>query len=354
MRGLPALLDRLGEDGRLAATHSDMHTEVPRTGEGIINLLAGGHEHVRDEIRTFFLAVDGDVAGPAATRVRDSLTAYADTERRNAEALARIVPGTSSGDVPGAAGSVDAFADRVEPSSHLAPPPDHEATFPHEPGWWDIASPGALLRDSIWAVTDVATGMGICDRPYDIYEWVLKPVVGDWAAIRECADVLVSLADAAAAMSTNVADAAGTTTSLWTGDAGDGCARYLFRAAEALAAAEQPLRATATEYVAAAQAMNDLRGALTALLDQVADAAIMAAASGAVVALAGATGVGLPIALIVGAFTLTLLYKVVRGLMKVFKLIGDADAAADAQNSAFASFGLLDSAVDLPTLPSVQ
>lgn len=353
MHGLPALLDRLGEDGRSAAAHSDAHTTVPWTGEGLINLLAGGHDHVRGQVRSFFRAVDEQLAGPAATRVRDALTSYVEVDRANAAALEGVLPpGGRGASTPEPAAPTDAFRDIAEPTARLLPPPDHEGSYPHAPHWSDVASVGAVLRDAIWVATGVAASLGICDRAYDVYEWVLKPVVGDWAAIRACADVFDGLADAAGDMARNLDEAAAGTGGLWIGDAGSGCARYLSAAAQGLAAAEQPLRTVAAEYVGAANAMNELRNALASLLNDVADAAVMAAASGAVVALAGSTGAGLPIALVVGAFTLTLLYRVVRGLLLLADAVALDRAATAARGAALGSFGLLDTTVTFPTLPA--
>ncbi|MGH3943034.1 MAG: hypothetical protein ACRDTG_31310 [Pseudonocardiaceae bacterium] len=166
------------------------------------------------------------------------------------------------------------FADIAEPHERLKSPPDYDTAYPHEPQWYDIVSPGALLRDAIWTVTGAAASLGICDRAYDPYEVILKPLIGDWARVRACADVFRNLADAA----------------------------------------------------------------------------IMAAASAGVAGLAGSTGVGLPIALIIGAFTLTRIYKVVHGIYTIIDTIARLDALAYATSSAQNSFGQIDSDSTLPAL----
>jgi hypothetical protein len=351
LRGLTDLLERLGEDGRQAAGFSATHTTIPWTGEGLINLLSGGHDAVRRSVDAFFRDVDARVAVPAAELVRRSAAAYVHTDGE----IAASLPG--SDDVatgPGAPPEAHpaAFLDVVEPTRMLRRPDDHESRFPHEPHWSDLASPGALVRDAVWTVTGAAAGLGIIDRAYDPYEWVLKPVVGDWAAVRGCADVLSGLADAAADMSRNVDAAAGTTRTVWIGAGGDGCVAYLSAAAAGLGRAEQPLRDVASAYVGAAEAMHQLRSALASLLNDIADAAIMAAASAAVVALAGSTGVGLPVALVVGAFTLTRIYTVVRGILTAIDAVALGRSAIAAQESALGSFGRLGGDVLLPTLPT--
>lgn len=349
LRGLSLLLDRLGEDGRAAAAHTAASTAIPWAGEGLINLLAGDHEEVREQVRGFFLDVDRRLAGPAADRVRQASADYLAADREAAAELAELgPPSTSPGAGPGPRG--DAFADRADPVRRLRPPADHEATYPHQPHWSDLASPGALLRDAIWGVTEAAAGLGLIDRAYDPYEWVLKPVVGDWAAVRGCADVFAGLADAAADMSRNLDGAASATAALWSGAGGAACAAHLSDAAGGLGGAQRPLRQVAEAYHRAAEAMNHLRNTLASLLNDIADAAIMAAASAAVAGLAGSTGVGLPVALVIGAFTLTRIYTVVRGVMLLLDAVALGRSAIAAEASAIGSFGRIDADVALPVL----
>lgn len=90
---------------------------------------------------------------------------------------------------------------------------------------------------------------------------------------------------------------------------------------------------------------------MASLLNDIADAAIIAAASAAVTGLAGSTGVGLPLALVLGAVTMTQIYRTVRGVLRLIDIIAVSRAAIDLHQSALASFGLLASGVSLPRLP---
>jgi hypothetical protein len=76
LAGLPALLDRMQEDARGGTTYLKAETDINWTGEGIINILSGGHRHVQDEIRTFLGTVETGVAGPTAAAVRASIEYY--------------------------------------------------------------------------------------------------------------------------------------------------------------------------------------------------------------------------------------------------------------------------------------
>ncbi len=61
---------------------------------------------------------------------------------------------------------------------------------------------------------------------------------------------------------------------------------------------------------------------------------------------------GLPIALVVGAFTLTRIYKVVRGVMRMLDLVARVRATVDAYNGAAGDFGKVDATSPLPKLPA--
>jgi len=356
LAGLPTLLARMQEDARAAKAYLDAETDINWTGEGIINILSGGHRNVQDQVRTFLGTVESVVAGPTAEVVRASIDYYERTETANAEALDRTYPAVNlteskQGTVPLLPG-VAHFTDAVEPQERLKPPPDYNTAFPHEPQWYDIVSPGALLRDAIWTVTGAAASLGICDRAYDPYEVILKPLIGDWAGVRGCADVFRNLADATSDMGMNLLWGSQSAETAWTGQAAAGCVAHLVAGTKGLVNAQQPLRGIAQEYEGLANSMNEFRNTIAQLLNDIADAAVMAAASAGVAGLAGSTGVGLPIALIIGAFTLTRIYKVVPGMYTIIDTIARLDALAYATSSAQNSFGKIDSGSPLPTLPS--
>ncbi len=355
LAGLPALLDRMQEDARGGTTYLKAETDINWTGEGIINILSGGHRHVQDEIRAFLGTVETGVAGPTAAAVRASIEYYNRTDTANAEALDRTYPAVNleearQGTVPLLPG-VAHFADTAEPQERLKPPPDHNTAYPHEPRWYDIVSPGALLRDAIWTVTGAAASLGICDRAYDPYEVILKPFdrrLGRGTRLCRCVPQPRRRGrghgrqhSVGVAVGRDRVDRAG----------GIGLCRAPGRRVE------EPVHCAVTaarhrqEYESAADSMNEFRSTIAALLNDIADAAIMAAASAGIAGLAGSTGVGLPIALIIGVFTLTRIYKVVHGVFTIIDTIARLDALASATRSAQDSFGKIDSGSPLPTLP---
>ncbi len=111
------------------------------------------------------------MASPTAAAVRASLAYYTGTDQANAEALDRTYPQVTGDDArPGTVPvrpGVAQFHDTAEPQSRFKPPPDYNGAYPHDPRWFDMVSPGALLRDAIWTVTGAAASLGICDRAYD-------------------------------------------------------------------------------------------------------------------------------------------------------------------------------------------
>lgn len=79
------------------------------------------------------------------------------------------------------------------------------------------------------------------------------------------------------------------------------------------------------------------------VLDRVAQRLVLDdVASAAVTGLAGSTGVVLPLALIIGAFTLTRIYKVVNGVMSILDLIARLRAAIDLFEGTAGDFGKVD------------
>ncbi|MFC6865527.1 hypothetical protein [Haloechinothrix salitolerans] len=353
--GLSKQFDRLAEHATQGRSYVANHTDLDLTGEGLINLIAGGHQQVQDQVEQFLKSL----ADPTATSTAGALDAAAKYYRATDDANARELDATYPCVDVGAAkvgterveANVGAFQEVADPTARYQPPQDYNEEMPYEPHWSDLASPTSLVRDAIWNVTGAAASLGICDRAYDPFEVFLKPVVGDWAGMRGCADVFRNVSAAVTEMADNTRWYAQSLPGAWTGNAADSCQVHLFVLAKSLESARQPLEDIAKEYEGAAVGAQKLSSSIGVLLSDIADAALAAAASAAVSG-AGATGVGLPIALVIGAFTLTRIYKVVRGVMQLLDLIARIRATVDAFRGAAGDFGKVDATTPLPKLPA--
>lgn len=347
--------ERLQDDAVKGKSYVTNNTDLGLTGEGLINLVTGGHRNVQSEVENFLAKLADPTASNTAQALAAAARYYRSTDDDQAAAMDRTYPGVDVGAAKRGGrevtAEVGAFADITDPEEHYQPPKDYNGEFPYEPNWKDIISPGSLLRDAIWKVTEAATALGICDRPYDPFEVVLKPLCGDWAGLRACADVYRNVGAATTAMATNIRWSVQGLEESWTGNAADSATVHLLTLAKALESAKGPLESIAKEYESAANGANEFSASIGVLLADITDAAISAAASSAVAGLAGSTGVGLPVALVVGAFTLTRIYKVVKGIKDIIDLLVRLEAALKTFDAAGNDFGKVDQQNPLPKLP---
>lgn len=355
VKALSKQVDRLEEHAIQGKSYVGSHTDIDFTGEGLINLISGGHREVQDQVEHFLRKLAEPTASTTAEALVDAARYYRSTDDGAAERLDATFP---ENDVAEARRGLEevtvqagAFEDVADPTGNFQAPKDYHDQLAYEPKWWDLASPSSAIRSAILKVTELGTTVGVCDRAYDVYELVLKPVVGDWAGMRASADVFRNAGAAAEDMSANVRWSAHSMEEVWTGNAASSCQVHLLELAKALDSAKDPLGTIADEYESAAEAARDLRDALGPLVSDAGDAAMKAAASAGITVAAGSTKVGLPVALIVGAFAVSKIYAVVDILTTILDLIGAFEAAVSAFDSAAKSFGQVDAGNPLPELP---
>lgn len=312
------------------------------------------------ESTDFFTTLNNPVSANGAEAFESAAAYYEATDEEAARKLDKTFPTAEELDpylllgapqtAPQITASVAKFLDVHEPADQLREPPDYNADYPYEPSWKDLISPTSVLRDAIWKVTDVASKVGICDRAYDPFELVLKPVCGDWAGLRRCGQVYRNASWAVDDMATNVFWARQNLPQVWEGNASEVAAYHLYNLGTSLLAAKPKLEAIAQEYIDCADGAKEFSTSIGVLLADIGDAAIAAAASAGLATLAGSTGIGLPITLIVGAFTMTRVYKVVNGIIDVIDLVVRIEATVDTFNSAGNDFGRVDADQSLPAL----
>ena len=240
------------------------------------------------------------------------------------------------------------FADTGRPTEAYRPVADYNASFEHEWEMTDVVSPASMGRDVIWWATEQLTHFGFLDRAYDPYETWIKPLCGDWAGLRGCADVFTNLATAVEHMGDNVYHSALKLPAVWQGNAADACQSHLISIQACLFAAATPFRAIAVEYKSAAMGAHDFRKTLSSLLSDLLDAALIFAIE---VAAAGATSETIVGAIIFGGAAFyegKIIVDLVRELIDVY---GRFNAMVDATSSSVNDFGLVDADYALPRLP---
>ncbi|GAB1690835.1 hypothetical protein KRM28CT15_26380 [Krasilnikovia sp. M28-CT-15] len=347
----------------------DRNAGIAFSGEGIINLLRRSDDQIEGRIETYLGALAGTTMPGVADAVEAAAKHYRSTDLASAEKIDRSMPGvnvTGAGDGDIAVtydyrNPPDSFGDGAEPSQRLAALPDFNQKMPYEPSWTDLSSPTGLLRDAIWAVTWLGMELGVCDRQYDIFEAVLKPVLGDWAGMKATGVTMTNLSNALIDMHLNLGRAILGINGSWHGNAADAAVANLHLIRRSLFDTSVALRQLGQEYDGAAEGCYDMSSTIGNILSDITDAAISAAAAGAATGGLTASGVGVPLALVLGAFTLTKVYKVCKEVFNIIKIIADmvsrVNALTSSVDAAAGDFGMINGsfkpATPLPSAPAL-
>ncbi|GAA1032406.1 hypothetical protein GCM10009557_30820 [Virgisporangium ochraceum] len=344
LAGLPRQLDRLEEDATTARTYLQRYTQL-NAGEGIINLILGGHREATRKVSEFYWLVNA-VADGQSRAVSSSVAHYRQTDVAAAAAFDAKLPTVASPPQLDPALSSAGFVDRGEPQSDLTTPKDYSTEYRFEMKWHSYLSPTSYVRNVIWKATVLAARFGIMDKPIDIFlEW-LKPFLGDWDAFRACADVHENLADATVTMGTNMRSGANDSQYVWTGNAANACRRDLGGIADALNLANRKLTELSAEYRSVAESTRKLAEAVAALVVVAADLAAMALLS-LTAAARGGPGPTLAVNVAVGARSI---WQVIEIGMKILDSIKIAESGAKAFTSGMDGFNVIDPKGPMPAL----
>ncbi|NJC69221.1 hypothetical protein HC031_05740 [Planosporangium thailandense] len=365
---LRQLLERGSQDASAMKSYWHNNAGVDFTGEGIINLFRDTDDKIESNVEKYFDTLSGHTMPGVAEAVARAGKYYRSTDAAAAERLDGSMPSTdvtaaTRDDLQVTADYLHpspAFSDVAEPTNQLKALPDFNATMPYQPAWTDLASPTSLLRDAIWAVTKLGVMLGICDRQYDIFEVVLKPVCGDWAGIKATGATMTNLANATIDLHVNLGHAILGMNTAWHGNAADAASAHFHLIRKSLFDAGVALTKLGAEYDGAAEACYSMSSTIGAILGDITDAAVAAAVAGAATGALTASGVGVPAALVLGAFTLTKVYRVVKEVFNIIKIIADMTARVNALRSAVGStsgdFGKIDGSFTpfgLPETPAL-
>jgi hypothetical protein len=341
--GLPRQLDRLGEDAAAGRDYVDRYTQLG-LGEGIINLVLGGHREATKQVSQFFRTL-GSAAQGQSKGLNSALASYRSTDLAAAAAFDAKLPAS---DWPPRDRHVNSFsfADRDEPQDTMTPPPDYSGEYRFEMKWHSYLSPTSHVRNVIWEATGLAAKLGIGDRPIDVFvEW-LKPWLGDWAGFRACADVHQNLAAASVTMGVNVLSGSLDSEFVWNGNAANASRHDLAIIGDALNLANTKLNELSAEYRSVAENTYKLAEAVAGLVVVAADIAAMA-----LLELTAAMGGGLGAAMNVG-MAVGKIWQIIEIGMKILDCIKIAESGAKAFTAGIDGFSVIDPKGPLPSLAS--
>lgn len=353
LNSLPLMLDRLGKDSQNGAKYASDNASL-EYGEGLLNAAKGDHEEVIRQITGFLENIDRYTAGQTGSAVRAAISYYLATDMASAGRVDAKYRGADVNRWEFARyyrlpGQDVLFGDCAEPQSKYLPIADYNAdpAYQFEPQLWDIASPASIVRDVIWEATSLLAKLGVCDRAYDPYETWIKPLSGDWASVRGCADVFGSISAALEDMADNVRWAALGLDQVWSGRAASELQAHLLLSAKKLADAAEPLAALAEPYTIASKGMFDIGKLVGSLISDLLDAAIIFIAEASLAVGTSGTVVG---GVVFGAAAVYEGYKVLDAVMLLMDCLGRADSVMASYQSALRDFGLLEQGNPLPML----
>jgi uncharacterized protein YukE len=343
VRQLAQLVGRAREDVAASQQHLTKMQSF-EGGEGVIGRLTGGHRDAYQALNDWLGKLANSTLTSTAQAINDAATYYERTDQASAGKLDGTYPAADAAGQRKQTGYISAdgapaeFHDVMKPHGRLQPIKDYRDEMRGDYDWSDLFSLMTAIGAALEAVSHVATWLEILRRPINPWDEIVKPWIGDWAGLRAAADVLNNVRWAISDVGINIHWASQGTQAVWQGNAGDAAAVYLMNLTE--------------QYRVASEEMVKMRDAVISILKSVGDTAIEAAASACVAGGSASTGIGIPIAILAGAFSACKIYRVVDGIKKIFEIIGKFDTVIKSVEAAQTNFGSVHHAdVRLPALP---
>ena len=340
-------------------SHIFDHTGL-QGGEGWLNQLSGAHDTLVADSRTWFSDLSTYTLEAAEREITGTADYYETTDTGNAasydaeligyETNPPVATGSDTQYYNQAVARYGAFGEMTDPQACLTAPPDYaaEGAWRWEPTWADYISVASIGRGAIVAATEILASIGWLDRAYDPYELLLKPIIGDWAGFRGCADVFRNAAEASRQITTNLHHGRAGVPTVWTGNAADSCEFFLAEVCAVLPAAADVLDEIAAEYERAAQGAKDYSSTVGGIISNLVDAAIIFAAAVAGGAATAATGVGLVVGGGVAAYEAYTIVNLVNGMVDVYQLTNDLMSGVQASLNGFGQLNASDAFLPKP------
>jgi hypothetical protein len=357
VRQLAQQVDRAREDVAASQRHLAKMQNFAG-GEGVIGRLTGGHREAYQALNDWLGKLANPTLSSVAQVINDSATYYELTDSASAEKLDGTYPAADAVGQRKRTGYISAegtpaeFKDVMAPMGRLNEVKDYRNELRSDYDWWDTFSPMTAIGAAVETVSHVAAWLGALERPINPWDEIVKPWVGDWAGLRAAAYVLNNVGWAVNDVGINIQWASQGSQAVWQGNAGDGAAVYLMNLAKPFEEAFKQIDQLAGQYRMASEEMVKLRDAVVNVLKSIGDSAIEAAASAVVAGGSASTGIGVPIAILAGAFSGYKIYRVADGIKQIFEIIGKMDTIIKGVEAAQTNYGSLHHAdIKLPSLP---
>lgn len=230
--GLTKLVKRARGDVEACADYLQEYRDLPwrqvAASGALIALVKPPHDELVKAVDSQLRAGLGKPGAQLAEKLVVATQYYSDTDAKSAARTDALWQGAEHPenltrrydplDPP-----VPLFTDAKRPNNLLTPPPDHSGDFAANPIDW-TRDPFSLTRsgrDLIWQATQIGARLGWCDRPIDVFAEIVKPVVGNWPAMLQLADVFTNIGLACAAVNQNFAANQINIRAVWQGQASE-------------------------------------------------------------------------------------------------------------------------------------
>jgi hypothetical protein len=227
--GLADMLNRRRDDLFASRDYVDVHTHISAHGQGIFNLLIGGHTQIVAGVKQFLTLAAEERAARYSGAVTDSVSYYSRSDAQSAAALDASYRGTDAGGYPPLSRrradqglGPEVFTDN-SCNPGLPAPRDQRFQFRIIQSGFDVFSPTRTIRTRVWDASSLLVKFGLMDHPVDVFDEIIHPLVGDWAAYATCSEAFQSLATVLDFESDSTNHAANAVHQLWTGNAADSC-----------------------------------------------------------------------------------------------------------------------------------
>jgi hypothetical protein len=362
--GLRTMLEQATEYSRQTERFVREHAAF-KGGEGWFNQLQGKHDAVVEQAASWFKRLADPLLDTTASKVDATIRAFQQADANTRAAIDAGVPNrmdTVDVSLPqwpksGTEMTIDygPFHYVQNPADALDNLHDYEGDpgLRYHPQIWDFVSPAGAARGTFVKVTEFLTWLGFLDRPYDPYDVFVKPVVGDWAAMRQYADVLRKAGDSVERAGIGIDRARHMLGPVWRGRAADACVVWLGAVSKPMLDADASLDAMADAYERAAAGAAKFRALLDDILTSCIDAAFFVAGAlaigGGAAPATGGISAGVA-AVIAGAE----IYTIVSGIRTLLKAAADTSVIMDGVEAAMNSFGSVSAGGEMPYLPPVS
>ncbi|GAA1827246.1 hypothetical protein GCM10009682_53230 [Luedemannella flava] len=357
--GLPRMILRARGDVEACADYLQTYQDLPwrevLASGALIALVKPAHDNV---VKAVDSQLRRGLGKPGAYLAEDLVSAiqyYSDTDTKAAARNDSLRPGAEHPenltrrydplDPP-----VPLFTDVVRPNNLLTPPPDHSGDFAKNP--IDLSRDAVSLtragRDVVWQLTEIGTRLGWCDRPIDIFAEIVQPVVGNWPAMLQLADVFTNIGRACAGVNQNFAENQINIRAVWQGRASDAFQEHLRLFGLTHVGTQEWLNQIADCYRRIGVTVNELVGKLADVLVRIVDMAVAALIAAQAAEATAPTIVG---PAVFGSAALYEFYQFWQALQTGLELGEATDLLVKGYLQELAHLARLDSRTGLPAAP---